>query len=308
MTCGRILVIRLGALGDVVLSCGPFQAIRRYHKGSQITLLTTQPYVDFLKSSEWFDEIIVDQRPSFWQIKKWIRLRKILRAGHFDRIYDLQTSDRSGWYYKLLGPGNRPEWSGIVSGCSHPHINPDRDELHTIDRQRDQLAAAGISNISIPDFSWVNSDLGRFNLPKRYYLIVPGGAAHRPLKRWPAKNFAAIARNIVTRGVTPVLIGGVTEREAADSILSVCENILDLTGLTSLADLAVLARHSCGAVGNDTGPMHIIAAAGCPCLVLFSSQSDHTITAPRGQNVEIMFSRDLANLLPEKVERKLSIR
>ena len=124
MTHTRILVIRLGALGDVVLSCGPFQAIRRHHKGSHITLLTTQPYVDFLKNSDWFDEIIIDHRPSFWQVRKWIRLSKFLRAGNFDRIYDLQTSDRSGWYYKLLGPGKGPEWSGIVRGCSHPRPFP----------------------------------------------------------------------------------------------------------------------------------------------------------------------------------------
>ena len=71
MTHKRILVIRLGALGDIVLSCGPFQAIRNHHKSAHITLLTTQAYSDFLKNSNWFDEIIVDHRPKVWQIKKW---------------------------------------------------------------------------------------------------------------------------------------------------------------------------------------------------------------------------------------------
>ena len=220
----------------------------------------------------------------------------------------MQTSDRTGWYYKLLGPGSRPEWSGIVDGCSHPHNDPNRDGLHTIDRQRDQLLAAGISKSFLPDFSWAKSDLKRFNLPKRFFLMVPGGAPHRPLKRWPAKNFAIIARNIISKGLTPVLIGGVSEREAADFILLNSEKVIDLIGMTSLSDLATLARESCGALGNDTGPMHIIAAVGSPCLVLFSDESDHTITAPRGPNVDIIFSRDLSSLMPEKVERRLSIR
>ena len=62
-TPSRILVIKLGALGDIVLALGPFAAIRRDHPDAHVTLLTTRPYVEFLKPSEYFDDIWVDDRP-----------------------------------------------------------------------------------------------------------------------------------------------------------------------------------------------------------------------------------------------------
>jgi ADP-heptose:LPS heptosyltransferase len=68
-----------------------------------------------------------------------------------------------------------------------------------------------------------------------------------------------------------------------------------LLGRTSLADLAVLARGAAGAIGNDSGPMHLIAAAGCPSVVLFSADSDPALCAPRGK-VAVIRRDDLATL------------
>ena len=55
------------------------------------------------------------------------------------------------------------------------------------------------------------------------------------------------------------------------------------------------------AVGNDTGPMHLIAAAGCPCLVLYSAESDPARTAPRGPKVAILHEESLQNLGLDRV-------
>ena len=76
---------------------------------------------------------------------------------------------------------------------------------------------------------------------------------------------------------------------------------LDLTGQTSLPQIAVLARSAAAAIGNDTGPMHLIAATGCPCLAIFSKQSDPVKHAPRGEKVMVLQSQDLQTLKPEKV-------
>ena len=59
----RILVIKLGALGDMVQAFGPFQAIRRHHGHAHITLLTTAPFAEFAMATGWFDEVWVDARP-----------------------------------------------------------------------------------------------------------------------------------------------------------------------------------------------------------------------------------------------------
>ncbi|MFO1189568.1 MAG: glycosyltransferase family 9 protein [Alphaproteobacteria bacterium] len=304
----RILVIRLGALGDFILSMGAFAAIRGAHIGARIVLLTTRPYADLAKASPYFDEIWIDDRPRPWQLGKWLELRARLKSAGFDRVYDLQTSDRSGFYFRLLGPGPRPAWSGIAPGCSHPHANPCRDFMHTLDRQAEQLRMAGIGAVPAPDLGWLTADLSRFRLPPRYFLLVPGGAPHRPAKRWPPARFAELARAVAARGRAPVVIGAAAERELGAAIAAAEPAVRDLTGATGLADVAALARGADGALGNDTGPMHLIAAVGTPVLVLFSRESDPDLCAPRGPNVSILRVDDLGTLDLDAVLERLRFR
>jgi ADP-heptose:LPS heptosyltransferase len=291
----RILVIKHGALGDFVLAMGPFKAIRRHHGDAHVTLLTTAPYAGLGGTCGYFDEVWVDSRPRFWNARAWLSLAMKLRRRRFDRVYDLQTSDRTALYYRLLA-GRRPEWSGVVRGCSHPHANPRRNAMHTVERQAEQLSVAGIADTPSMDLSWAKADVGRFALSGCYALLVPGGSAHRPEKRWPRTRFTALARHLAAEGLRPVLIGAAAERETLERIASNCGEALNLAGRTNFEEIVELARSAAIAVGNDTGPMHLIAAAGCPCVVLFSQASDPARTVPRGPSVEVLRRSSLADL------------
>ncbi|MBI3516503.1 MAG: glycosyltransferase family 9 protein, partial [Proteobacteria bacterium] len=192
-------------------------AIRRHHADAEIALLTTAPFVEFLRRSPYVDRVLIDPRAPWRRVAAILALRRQLVDGQFDRIYDLQTSKRSARYFHLL-PSPRPEWSGIAAGCSHPDADPDRDRRHTLERQAGQLRAAGIAEVPPPDLSWVAADAGRFDLPPAYALLVPGGAPHRPEKRWPAAAYAAVARTLVARRLTPVLLGVPEERALTRTI------------------------------------------------------------------------------------------
>jgi ADP-heptose:LPS heptosyltransferase len=202
-------------------------------------------------------------------------LRRQLAGFAF--VYDLQTSGRSSRYYRLAG---RPPWSGIARGCSHPQRDRGREVMHTRERQADQLRLAGIAQVPFPDLSFLT---GRQTaaLPHPYALLVPGAAPHRPAKRWPAARFGELAALLAGRGQTPVVVGAAADRPLAAAIRGLCPQAIDLTGRTALADLFALAAGAALAVGNDTGPMHIAAACGCPSLVLFGPDSDPSLTAPR---------------------------
>lgn len=280
----RILVIKLGALGDFALAMGPFAAIRRHHADAKITLLTIPSLAELGQACGYFDEVWSDSRPKLLNVCGWLALARRLRKGHFDRVYDLQTSDRSSFYYRLMAPpfGRRLEWSGIARGASLRHDNPRRDFLHTIERQREQLAVAGIGDVPPPDLSWVRADIGRFGLTPPYVLLVAGSAPQRPDKRWPESRFAELAAQLLARGIQPVLIGAAAERGVIAAIHRAVPEARDLGGQTSYFDIVALARGAAGAVGNDTGPMHLIAAAGCPTVSLFSDASDPALCAPRG--------------------------
>jgi ADP-heptose:LPS heptosyltransferase len=85
--------------------------------------------------------------------------------------------------------------------------------------------------------------------------------------------------------------------------------VRNLAGETDYAQMAGLAARAALAVGNDTGPSHLIAAAGAPTLVLFSGESDPLLCAPRGRRVEVLQAPRLVELALEPVlQAALAIR
>jgi len=302
----RILVIKHGALGDVILAQSPFQAIRKHHADAKITLLTTKPFAAFLEKSSLFDEVWIDDRPKLWQLGKLIPLIKKLRTGEFDRVYDLQTSTRTNSYLRFF-KSPMPEWCGVAKGCSHPHDSPLRTKIHTIERHVDQLGIAGITDIPLADFSWAKTDISRFDLPEKIALLIPGGSAHRPEKRWPPIRFGELALHLLDHGLTPVLIGGPTEAEAIAEIQKICPEAIDLSSKTDFGDIASLGTKARIAIGNDTGPLHLISAVGCTSVVLFSRASDPHMSRPRGREVRVLREPDLATLPLDAVLNELQL-
>ncbi len=98
----KVLIIKHGALGDFILSLGPCASIRKHHSRDHIVLLTSSAFKDFANDSNYFDEIIIDNRPSIWNLNKMLGLCRQLRRKNFYRVYDLQTSTRSNFYYNFF--------------------------------------------------------------------------------------------------------------------------------------------------------------------------------------------------------------
>jgi len=304
----NILIIKHGALGDFILSFGPFKAIRNYHSNSNIVLLTSRDFKGFAEESDYFNEVIVDDRCSFWNLKKLFKLFSLLRKKNFSRIYDLQTSQRSSFYYNFFRMKKSIEWSGTAFGCSHPDKNKDRNKIHTIERHKTQLAEIGIKNVKLSDFSWVKST-NNFRLKKPYVLFCPGASAHRPKKKWSEKNYVKIAKKFIARRITPVLLGDFNDVETANFITMNVSGCINLVNKTTIQDLCCLARDAQLAIGSDTGPMHIFSMNGCNSLVLFSDDSNPIRCAPRSINkkkiVKVIQKNDLRKLTADEVLHSL---
>lgn len=306
----KILVIKLGALGDFIQAAGPFEAIRLHHQAEHITLLTSPEFADIAIASPWFDHVKVDDKPKVVQITKWLSLRKWMRGSGFKRIYDLQTSDRSNFYYKLLTPLNKldlkPDWSGIATGCSHPHDNMHRDLMHTIDRQREQLHKAGIVKIPPGDFSWINRNIRQFKLQKDFVLLAPGGASHRPHKRWPRQNYQELIRYFGSNNIQVALIGGKEETLLLRELATTDPKCISLAGETNHLDLFSLACRAIIIIGNDTGPMHIAAASRSKTIVLYSADSDPALCGQRGNDVTIFRQHPMSDISPTQIIKHIS--
>ena len=126
-------------------------------------------------------------------------------------------------------------------------------------------------------------------------MFVPGGSLHRLDKRWPVERYSELASILYSRGFDIVIIGGPQEAELAHAIQRAAPGARDLTGRTDFARIALLGAKAALAVGNDTGPLHLAAAAGAPTIVLFSKASDPALSAPRGR-VAILRADSLSDL------------
>lgn len=299
----HILVIKHGALGDMVLATAGFKAIRAAHPDAFIVCMTTKPYAELLAQSPYFNEIWVDSKPKWRQRDAVRRLRDMLNSKEWSFVYDLQTSGRTT-LYQWLFQRPWPNISNVSRWSSHGYTEKERHSRHALDNLQRQLQLAGIE-AEQPDVSWLGGDVFAIKPEGLFALLVPGGAPHRPDKRWPAEQYAALAQELVERRVTPLLLGTSAEREALDAIAARVPQAVNLGGRTSIAQIAELARSAAFAVGNDTGPMHVIAAAGCPSVVLFSGASDPARSAPVGQ-VSVLRRDPLADLSVDEVLASLT--
>ena len=293
---GGILVIKLGALGDFLVAQGCFAAIRAYHRHDQITLLTRAAYAELGWQCGYFDDVVIDTRWSWQSPTAYFGFLAELRRRNFARVYDLQRSARQKTLYHLLRAGRQLEWSGVFRGCSHYVADPPEDRRHAVDKWTSQIKAAGISVVPLPHVDWLTGSASRFGVAPPFALLVPGGAPRRPRKRWPASHYAALARYLTERGIVPVVIGTADEVAAVAEIRSLCPTAVSLLDQTSFGDIADLARSALFAVGNDTGPMHLISLAGCPVVSLYSDESDPDLTKPQGTRVTILRRSDLSSL------------
>ena len=304
----NILVIKHGALGDIILAGSAMQAIRDYHKNDNIICLTTSKFERLLKSSPWFDMVLIDSKPKWKNLKDWNTLKKIFKKYKFTNIYDLQTSYRSNLYFFFFCFFKKYNWSGIALGSKYRQNNKNRKFMHTIERQKDQLKLAGIKYDFLPDWRWLayNYDNNRL-LPKgKFVIIVPGAAKHRQNKRWPEERYAYLIEYLSSHGIKSILIGGKEEFENINNIIFKVGKFvkflpINYAGKTTFKDIVFLSKYAICAIGNDTGPIHLLASCRLNTIVLFGAGSNPDLCAPLGKNVHILHKDIISDIKAEEV-------
>lgn len=301
----NILIIKLGALGDVVQSFGIMRAIAGHYDGARITVLTTPAFAGLIDQSGIADHVIAAPRPKAWHVRQWLRLIKTVRQHTI--IYDLQNNDRTQTLFHLARPH---QWIGKATD-----YNAQADkQLHMFEAHRHNLAKAGIAVAAdgYDDLRWMAqpiAGLGQAVLgpggggeladaplltDSRYALLVPGSAPQHGGKRWPYYESLALA--LLDRDITPVLIGTQAEAPLLSHIAQADTRIVNMCGQTSLGHIVTLAQHAILAIGNDTGPMHFIGPTGCKTLALFSGLTSPARYRPLGQNVKTLQMTELHDL------------
>lgn len=315
----KVLIIKLSALGDFVLAMGAMREVRNFHPSAQITLLTTPPFEAFAKACPFFDRVETDGRPR--DTSGTTALLRRMRSEKYDIVYDFQTSGRTANYFQALRP-KPPLWSGISPGCAYLHDTPERSGMHSVERLAEQISIAGIGpdggygygEAPIANFDWIGPALRNpprlspayFSIKGKYALLIPGSSAHREAKRWPEERYVELARWIADQDITPLVIGGKSESEIGNLVVRAEKRAKSLCNRTDLFQVASLGIGAEFAVGNDTGPMHMVTLAGAPGVALFAtSESDPDHARPRGSNVIVVQAETLENVAVSDVTRAI---
>jgi ADP-heptose:LPS heptosyltransferase len=268
---GKILVIKLGALGDVVLALPHIARIQAAHPGQRVVLLTAPEYTPLLTSLPDI-EVVAFPRKGFIAMA---RLLHWLSGQRVEMVYDLQGSLRSR-IMTLLSLA--PKRVGGRADFAYTHAPAAADPLprHAFDRLNLLLAATGIEPAR-PDWrlpvmpvaaSRVNDWLQGHGLTGQSLALLHAGSSPRwPSKRWPVEHFRELAQVLAGRGIQVIWIGGSDDTGLNRALASTTG--IAAGGEFSYPELAALARQAVFAVTNDSGPMHILAAAGLPVYACF---------------------------------------
>jgi len=283
----NILIIKLGALGDVVLSVPQLLRLVETHAGDRITLLTAPAYVEIVADLPL--QVVAFQRKGFVEM---LRIVRWLLGQHFDVVYDLQGSLRSRVMTLLTQAGKRV---GRAPGIAYTHTPlSTTGGVHAFDRLNDILVGGGVEAalpaqqlpVSATAASGVTDWLQQQGLAGRPLVLMhAGGSRQWPAKRWDEAHYQALATTLEARGFVVIWIGGEDERALNRRLAS--HTGVDATGSFSFAGLLALAGHAAFAVTNDSGPMHVLAAAGLPVYAFFGPTDWQRSHAP-GQAARVL--------------------
>ena len=284
----------MSSLGDVIHTLPFSAALRKLYPKARISWLVHPQFSGFLPDPPTIDKIIYFDKVAFKKmglLQKINFLRKFrqeLQAEKFDLVIDMQGLFKSAVVAALTGCPNRigycemREGSGLVSKA----ICGSHSEDHVIERYLDvaRYLGADIRNIDFPlpdltkEEQSVRKKLAEKGIDEQQYIVfVPG--ARWETKEWPPKHYAELADRITEDGTYVVIAGGPDEKEKAALIEAAAETdrIIDLTGQTSLKELAALIKGCKVFISGDTGPLHFAAALKKPLIAMYGpTKADRT--------------------------------
>jgi asparagine synthase (glutamine-hydrolysing) len=323
----RILVFRIGQLGDTLVSLPAMQVVRKNFPDAHIALLSDRhpgkSYVlapDLLRGAGIFDEFIsypVDLESA--DILKGGRMAALLariRAKRFDTLVYLAPSNR--WpdqiardrkFFSLAGVRNFIGMDGFATfetkrnGHSLPEV-PRESELLL---RRLQASGLNVAESNKPDHrspitnhslalgdaderavrEWLNDKGPDGHRP----WIAVGPGSKMPAKRWPLLRFEEVIVDLIEEfDIWPVVFGGEEDQVIGDWLLGKWGRGYNAAGSLGIRPSLVALQRCALFLGNDTGTMHMAAAVGVLCVAIFSARERPGLWYPLGEDHRIFRS------------------
>lgn len=294
----RVLIVRTSAIGDVVFASPLAEALKRTHPDAYVAWLVEPGIAPLIADDRCLDAVITWPKAEWKQLWRegrrlelWRRVRAFrrqLREHRFDTVLDLQGLLKSGFLAWLTGAprrvglgskeGSRLLMTEVIARGGDParisseylfmaqHLGLDCGDF--LPRLTVSVAVDGRAREAMAKHRLA---------PGRFVACAP--FTTRPQKHWFEDHWQALCRLLLDRhGLTPVLLGGPADAEAAARIAAADPRIVHLAGATRLPEAAALIGHAALLVGVDTGLTHMGIAMATPTVALFGSTCPYTIT------------------------------
>jgi len=286
VTPSRVLIVRLGALGDVVHAIPVAAALRRAFPRARIDWLVSAKHREILDLVPVIDRrLVINDRGGASGGASLAAAVRELRHARYDVAIDLQGLIKSALLARASGA---PRVLGFSSRYARERaarifyteahdpgrggLYDPRETRHVVEINLGLLTMVGIT-AARPEFPIDEppSEAARAMRERtggRYALLNPGAAW--PNKRWPPERLAAVAIELRERhGLTSVVLWGPDEAPLAAAVAAAAGGAAIVSPPTTIADLVALARGAALMVSGDTGPTHVAAAIGTPIVGIY---------------------------------------
>jgi lipopolysaccharide heptosyltransferase I len=320
----RLLIVRLGALGDVLRTLPALHLLHKSFPGLHIAWMVEDLSRPLLEGHPEIDEVIRLPLPELRAAagrplalgRGLAELARDLRRRRFTVAADFQGTLKSGLLAWLSGaprrvgfaPGHCREMSFLLT---NRWARPRSRHLNRVAKNLVLAQALGAHDDEVTFVLPESAEEARqaegllrsAGAERSPVVLLSPGTSHRQRhKRWPEESFALLAVLMATElGATPLVVWGPGEEDAAGAIVAASGGKALLAPPTGLRLLAAILRRAAAFVGADTGPMHLAWAVGCPVTALFGP-TDPRLNAPLGEgHVVLTGAGSTAAISPERV-------
>ncbi len=290
----RVLVVKVWAIGEVVMATPALRAVRALFREAHITMLTGRAAYPVVELSPRFDEVRAVDEQIFLRPEpgRLLAFARELRQERYDMVISLHHAWQFGVFASLTGARHRVGFDRAGEGFAHTVKVKLGQSLHQVEEYFDLARAAGAAGDPGPlevfaddaDERYAEETINRLReAGKPVAFLAPGGGTNprtrMPEKRWPADRYAELA-DMLAPDFTLALVGGPDDTDAGAALLDkLNSDFANLIGRTTIRQLYALLARADLFVGNDSAPMHLAAAVGAPTVAVFGP-TDPALNGP----------------------------
>ena len=311
----RVVVYRIGSLGDTLVVLPAFHLVRRTFPNAHITLLTNvpvnakaAPMEAILRNTNLYDDTVA-YPTSLRDVSKLLGLRRTLKVGNYDCLIYLAepkggflTSVRDYLFFRFCGirrvvgvPFSRRTLRPVLLPGSERYVSETARvlecirELGPVDIKGPQSWDLYLTKEEIAEGEAVLRNHGIFGT----FLAASVGTKRQP-NDWEEPNWKILVGRLAAEfpALPLVLFGASEERERCERLMQLWKGPkANLCGATSPRVSAAILRGAAAMVCHDSGPMHLAATTGVPCVAIFSARDFPGVWYPRGDHHTILYHK-----------------